>query len=157
MTATPLRASAIILPLFLSSISCASARQPPPDDSYSVCTNRVTRVTVHPPPPSEVSTTRTTSAALTLDESGRTEQLNAPPKARMMPTDVVMMDRIRSALRTDPSFRGVSLDRVRVSAIGSHVILSGFVPTLADKVSIEQRVREVRGVWSVDNEIDVIH
>jgi osmotically-inducible protein OsmY len=68
-----------------------------------------------------------------------------------------MSDHIRRVLVSDRTLDDVSLERVRVTAQGGRVTLGGIVPTLADKVAIEQRVREVKGVEAVVNEIEVLH
>ena len=64
---------------------------------------------------------------------------------------------IRQAIAGDASLAGVGTEQVRVVAVSGHVTLSGYVPTLADKVAIEQRAREVKGVEGVTNDLQVLH
>lgn len=80
----------------------------------------------------------------------------AQPEPSGAPPDRRTSEQIERALASDPTLHDVALDRVRVVTSGGQVMLSGLVPTLADKVSIEQRVREVKGVEAVDNRIEVL-
>lgn len=76
---------------------------------------------------------------------------------RERPADRQLGARCRHALVTDARMKDVPVDRVRLSAENYRVRLRGVVPTIADKVAVEQRVREVRDVEAVDNQIFVIH
>ena len=79
-----------------------------------------------------------------------------PDAVGRQPPDRRMSERIQKVLAADETLHDVALDRVRVVTVDGHVTLSGLVPTLADKVAIEQRVREVKGVEAIDNEIEVL-
>jgi len=126
------------------------------DVSYVNRTNEATTVTVHPPA-TVVGTTRTTSAALaTADESRGPMTASAQPEPSRTHPDRGTSEKIQKELAADRTLRDVALDRVRVVTVDGQVTLSGLVPTLADKVTIEQRVREVKGVNAVDNQIEVL-
>jgi osmotically-inducible protein OsmY len=144
-----------VLPLVLLTAACGyrGQRGEVNEPSYVTQTSRSTTVTVHPPPPL-VSTTRTTSAELRSTNGPLVA--SARPDATGKHPDRPMSERIRRSLLDDKSLHDVALDRVRVVVVGSQVKLNGIVPTLADKVAIEQRVREVKGVEGVDNEIEVL-
>lgn len=63
--------------------------------------------------------------------------------------------KIRDGIVADSELPTTVLERVRIEATDGHVVLSGSVPTLADKVELERRVRQLDDVWSVDNRIKV--
>ena len=126
------------------------------DVSYVNRTNETTTVTVHPPE-SVVGTTQTTSAALsTTDKQRGPMTAAAQPEPSRSPPDRRTSEKIQQALAADQTLADVALDRVRVVTVDGQVTLSGLVPTLADKVAIEQRVREIKGVEAVDNQIEVL-
>ncbi len=145
--------------LFLLTVTaCGRSDQRPANDvvSYTNRTSKTTTVTVYPPA-TVVGTTRTTSAALSVAEKERGPMTaSAHPDISGRHPDRRMSDRIQKVLAADEALRDVALDRVRIVSVDGHVTLSGLVPTLADKVAIEQRVREVKGVEAVDNEIEVL-
>jgi hypothetical protein len=145
--------------LLLVLAACGSRGQRPADDvSYTTQTSRSTTVTVHPPPP-VVSNTRTTSAELRAARPGDTP-VNSLAHRDEAPgygsADAQKTNEIRNALATERALRDVEMGRVRVVALDGRVVLSGYVSTIADKVAIEQRVREVKGVETVANDIQVL-
>ena len=153
-----MRALRLVVPILLLTAACGyrGDQRSANDVSYTNQTNKTTTVTVHPPD-SVVGTTRTTSAALstTAKPSGPMAAA-AQPEASGSPPDRRTSEKIQKTLAADQSLRDVALDRVRVVTVDGQVKLSGLVPTLADKVAIEQRVREVKGVEAVDNQIEVL-
>jgi osmotically-inducible protein OsmY len=66
----------------------------------------------------------------------------------------VRSSRIRAAIRPDKELPASMLARVRIAARDAKVTLCGTVPTVADKVEVEQRVRQVSGVETVDNQLE---
>lgn len=145
-----------LLGALLGTAACGYRGQPADDEvSYTRHVNRSTIVTVHRPPerhrdrPVPVGTTSLTSAEYVSEK-------NAPVELSNDPADRRLNDQIRRALTSDKNMRDVSLERVQVSAVNHRVALRGSVSTLADKVAVEQRVREVKGVEAVDNDIDVL-
>lgn len=144
--------------------ACSYRGAPPPSDvSYTMQQGRTTTVTVHPPPPQvvvhrraapvEVGTATLTSASIGADGAAVGEEAE---EAETSPADRHLGDTIRHALTTDKHMAGCGVEGVHLSAENHRVRLRGRVSTLADKVAIEQRVREVRGVEAVDNEIAVL-
>jgi hypothetical protein len=123
--------------------------------SYTNRTSASTTVTVQPPAP-EVATTETTGADVVLERGRAPLSASVQPDVSSGHPDRQLSDRIGRTLGSDQSLRGVALDRVRIRSVDGHVTLHGLVPTLADKVAIEQRVREVKGVTAVDNAIEVL-
>lgn len=146
----------------LLATACGYRDRPADDEvSYTSRTSRGTIVTIHRPamegrvrkvdPPSEpVGVTSLTSAEITPQSAESSFDAAATPKDRQFG------DRIRHSLASDKNMRDVSLDRVHIVASENRVRLRGTVPTMADKVAIEQRVREVKGVEAVDNDIYVL-
>ena len=152
----------VVVPLLLVTAACGyrGEQRSANDVSYTNRTNKATTVTVYPPD-SVVGTTQTTSSALVADTTTPTPRRGpmtaaAQPEPSGAPPDRRTSEQIERALASDPTLHDVALDRVRVVTSGGQVMLSGLVPTLADKVSIEQRVREVKGVEAVDNRIEVL-
>ncbi|MDF2694612.1 MAG: hypothetical protein K0S65_2995, partial [Labilithrix sp.] len=123
--------------------------------SYTNRTSASTTVTVQPPAP-EVATTETTGADVVLERGRAPLSASVQPDVSSGHPDRQLSDRIGRTLGSDQSLRGVALDRVRIRSVDGHVTLHGLVPTLADKVAIEQRVREVKGVTAVNNAIEVL-
>ena len=152
-----MRALHLAAPLLLLVAACGYRGQERPanDVSYTNHTSKSTTVTVYPPAP-VVGTTRTTSAALVTEKQRGPIAASAQPAAAGRHPDRRVSERIQKAIAADETLHDVALDRVRVVTVDGHVTLSGLVPTLADKVAIEQRVREVKGVEAVDNEIEVL-
>lgn len=153
-----MRISSLAVPLFVLGTAACGYRgdqRPANDVSYTNQTSKTTTVTVHPPPP-VVGTTQTTSAALVTERQRGPITASAQPEVPSTHPDRRMSERIHKEITADQTLRDVALDRVRVVTVDGHVTLSGLVPTLADKVAIEQRVREVKGVEAVDNEIEVL-
>jgi hypothetical protein len=139
--------------------ACGASSQAPANDlSYTTRTSRSTTVTVHPPPPL-VSTTRTSSADLDVTQKGHIP-VNSLAYRNDAPgygdADIRMTQLVRQSLASDPSLRDVATDRVRVVVVSGRALLSGYIPTLADKVAVEQRIREVKGIEGVDNELQVL-
>lgn len=111
-----------------------------------------------------VSTTRTTSAALTTSSTSDAPDLRAPdlrapdkeaanaPIIGVTEKDRALGTRIRQhlqrALEDD-----VGWNRVRMEVQNGHVKLVGTLPTVADSIAVEKCVREVKGVTAVANEI----
>jgi len=150
-----LRLAVPLIALVTAACGYRGDQRPANDVSYTTRTSKTTTVTVHPPPP-VVGTTRTTSAALVTEKQRGPLTAAAQPEVPASHPDRRMSERIQKAIAADVTLRDVALDRVRVVTVDGHVTLSGLVPTLADKVAIEQRVREVKGVEAVDNEIEVL-
>jgi len=146
-----------VAPLLLVTAACAHrGEQRPADDvSYTNRTSKTTTVTVYPPA-TVVGTTQTTSAGLVVDKQRGPIAASAQPEVPAGHPDRRTSERIQKELAADETLHDVALDRVRVVTVDGHVTLSGIVPTLADKVAIEQRVREVKGVEAVDNQIEVL-
>ena len=71
--------------------------------------------------------------------------------------DRKLADLIRKTLSGDPTLKNAELDRVRVMTDAGKVTLNGMVPTSADAASIEQKIRALSGVNTVDNQIEVLH
>lgn len=154
---------AIAIGALASACSTYKGQKPTNDASYTTHTNASTTVTVYPPEPVLVSTTRTTSSRLGVDKQGletpdKQPMLTDSPQSAKVPghPDSRMSERIHKALNADDTLRDVDIHRLRVVTVDGQVTLSGAVPTLADKVAIEQRVREVKGVEAVDNELEVL-
>ncbi|HVH41676.1 MAG TPA: BON domain-containing protein [Labilithrix sp.] len=160
-----MKAHLLVLSAVVLSTACGYRGQSPASEaSYTTRTSKSTTVTVHPPPPEVVSQrsepvgrTEITSAELVVDRRAAPVTASARPDASGGHPDRTMSDHIRRVLVSDRTLDDVSLERVRVTAQGGRVTLGGIVPTLADKVAIEQRVREVKGVEAVVNEIEVLH
>lgn len=147
---------------FVSLAACGYRDKPADDEvTYTSRTSRGTVVTIHRPamegrvrkvdgPAEPVGVTTLTSAELPSNEGAAFDDAEASPK------DKQFRDKIQRSLAADKGMRDVSLERVHILATDSRVRLRGTVPTMADKVAIEQRVREVKGVEAVDNDIYVL-
>lgn len=102
-----------------------------------------------------VSTTQTTSAALTTTRSAQVEARDDQgPNAPIIATtekDRALGGRIRHHLQR--SLKDVAWNRVRMEIDGGQVKLVGTLPTVADSIAVEECVREVKGVMAVTNEI----
>jgi BON domain len=130
--------------------------------TYTNRTSASTTVTVEPPPPDVAASgqkgapaTETTNAEVVLARRGPVAASAQPDISGRHP-DRRVSERIRRVLANDDTLGDIELDRVRVVTVQGHVTLRGLVPTMADKVAIEQRVREVKGVIAVDNAIEVL-
>lgn len=140
---------ATVLSLTLACAACASSNtsggRRDTDPTYTVHKNDGTSVTV------------TTGA-----EIGQTSQAlvtNADPATAPGhgQEDSQLSSTVRSELRADRALRTVPMEKVRITVVESTAYLNGSVPTVADSVAVEQRVREVKGVKSVRNELEVLH
>src|SRR5262249_32982301 len=109
-----------------------------------------------PPPPEATSAASTTRADLPPPERKAPISASVAPDASGTHLDRRVSDHIRKALAEDTALREVAIERVRIETVDGKVTLSGLVPTVADKVAIEQRVRAVKGVKSVDNQMEVL-
>lgn len=103
-----------------------------------------------------VSTTRTTSAALTTTTASADSNVDRDRSGdgRMIATtekDRALGVRIQKHLQA--TLKDVEWNRVRMEISDGHVKLGGALPTLADSTTVEQCVREVKGVTGVTNEI----
>jgi hypothetical protein len=67
--------------------------------------------------------------------------------------DQVISNRVRQRLAAESSLSDVLMERVQITTQDGHVTIRGWVPTVADKVTIEQRAREAQGVIDVRNEL----
>jgi osmotically-inducible protein OsmY len=100
-----------------------------------------------------VSTTTTTSAALTVSDSvGAVDDSEAPIVAAK-DTDRDLATRIRTSLRRDKALVNVPWQRVSMEVEDQHVTLRGRLPTVADSIEVERTVRATHGVRAVQNEI----
>ena len=105
-----------------------------------------------------VSTTQTTSTALTLSAAERVAVDNTPaPIVAVKESDRNIATSIRSHLARDPDLAQAKVpwQRVSMEVEDQHVTLRGHLPTLADSTEVERAVREVKGVRAVKNEIHV--
>lgn len=101
-----------------------------------------------------VSTTQTTSAALTAYSDEPVSMDNAPaPIVAVKESDRNVATSIRAHLGRDPDLANVPWQRVSMEVEDQHVTLRGHLPTLADSTEVERSVREVKGVRAVKNEI----
>jgi osmotically-inducible protein OsmY len=105
------------------------------------------------PPPSEpVSTTQTTSAALTVYESAASGSGDGIVAAKQ--SDRTLATKVKAHLGRDAALKDVRWqDRVTLEVEDQHVTLRGGVPTIADSSEIERAVREVKGVKAVTNDL----
>ncbi len=77
----------------------------------------------------------------------------ADPPSAESDQDHLITNRVRQRVAGDSSLSDANLDHVTIMTANGHVHLRGWVPTLADKVTIEQRAREAQGVVDVQNDI----
>lgn len=111
-------------------------------------------MTVVVPPP--VGTTTLTEALIVEGSAPATGVVDETSESNP-PSDRRLGDRIQNALVSDDTMKDVGMHSVRLSARNHRVRLRGVGSSIADKVAIEQRVREVRDVEAVDNELAVLH
>lgn len=103
-----------------------------------------------------VSTTRTTSAAMTVaDDSPATPSESGITVVAAKPTDQSLGTKIRSHLQRDKDLSNVGWQHVSVEIVDAHVTLRGELPTVADSSEMERCIREVKGVKAVSNDIHV--
>jgi osmotically-inducible protein OsmY len=103
-----------------------------------------------------VSTTQTTSAALTVYEAEPVTMDTAPaPIVAVKESDRDVATKVRAHLGRDAALANVPWNRVSMEVEDQHVTLRGHLPTLADSTEVERAVREVKGVRAVTNEIQV--
>lgn len=108
-----------------------------------------------PPPREPVSTTQTTSAALTVEEARPAGAESSAPVVAVKEADRNLATKIRAHLGRNAALKGVGWrDRVKMVVEDQHVTLRGNLPTLADSTELERAVREVKGVRAVNNEIE---
>jgi osmotically-inducible protein OsmY len=109
------------------------------------------------PPPSEpVSTTQTTSSALTIYQSEPMHDESSPaPIVAAKESDRNLATSIRSHLGRDKTLETVPWQRISMEVEDQHVTLRGHLPTLADSTEVERAVRGVKGVRAVKNEIRI--
>lgn len=110
-----------------------------------------------PPAREPVSTTQTTSAALTVSEPQpqSVENVeNAAPVTAIKEADRSLASKIQAHLGREEALASVRWrDRVKMVVEDQHVTLRGNLSTLADSTELERAVREVEGVRAVKNEI----
>lgn len=109
-----------------------------------------------PPPREPVSTTQTTSSALTSYEEvqpAAAADTEAPILAAKE-ADRSLATKIQARLARDKALDSVAWrTRVKMVVEDQHVTLRGNLPTLADSTELERAVREVKGVRAVTSEI----
>lgn len=151
----------LAVPLLVSAAACGYRGGPaewPDEVSYTNRTSKTTTVTVYPAAHpvtndwgrEKPGLTKLTSSHLVIRTRG-----DEPPPPTGTPLDARTTERIQTALTNDQTLRNVAVDRLNLVSVDGNVTIVGTVPTIADKVEIEQKVREVRGVEAVNNEIKV--
>lgn len=110
-----------------------------------------------PPPSAPVSTTQTTSSALTITPITQGEPVpvdeSPAPIVAAKEADQSLATHIRSRLGRDQALQSVPWQRVSMEVEDQHVTLRGQLPTVADSSQVERAVRETKGVRAVTNEI----
>ena len=140
-----------VLLAFSLAIGCGHIDDPPPQNAaYVSWANQSASGT-----PGPASTTKTTSASIPQPAPGPMV-FSSQPDGRTV-NDRKLADLIRKTLSGDPTLKNAELDRVRVMTDAGKVTLNGMVPTSADAASIEQKIRALSGVNTVDNQIEVLH
>ncbi len=127
--------AALFLALAGASTGCSSAHQRP--------------IATLPAQAPTAGVTETSSA--TLKKAPRAPlTASAQPMARGRSPDRRVSERVRAALIADERLREVGLDRVRVVTTEGKVELSGLVTNEAESHAVEESVRTVKGVETVD-------
>jgi hypothetical protein len=76
-----------------------------------------------------------------------------PPQTTEDKKDYAISTRVRQRLAADSTLSDAFVDRIQITTHEGHVTIRGWVPTMADKVTVEQRAREAQGVLDVRNEL----
>jgi hypothetical protein len=126
------------------------------DVSFTHQTDPGTTVTVYPAAHpighlDEPGVTRITSSQLIIRRTGP----RVAAAVRGTPVAEGTCDHLRQVLIADPALHNVSVRELQFMQLDGRMTLVGVVPTLADKVEIEQKVREASAVQEVDNELEV--
>lgn len=131
---------------------CGHIDDPPPQNaSYVSWTNQGASGT-NGSAPAPASSATTTSAEMTRGPVTVSSQPSGHTVA-----DRRLAEQIRKKLVAEPTLKDAQLDRVRVVTTDGKVTLNGIVPTSADASTIEQKIRELKDVTGVDNQIEVLH
>ena len=130
---------------------CGHIDDPPPQNAqYVSWANQSANGT-----PGPAASTKTTSADIPQPPFGPMV-VSSQPDGRSA-DDRKLADLIRKTLIAEPALKNAELDRVRVMTDSGKVTLNGMVPSSADSATIEQKIRALKGVTALDNQIEVLH
>lgn len=146
-----MKLSLAVLPALALVIGCGHIDDPPPQNASYVSWAKQGATGASAP----AASAQTTSAEIPQPPPGPMV-VSSQPDARSA-DDRRLADQIRRTLSAEPSLKNAELDRVRVMTANGKVTLNGMVPTAADSTTIEQKIRELKGVTGVDNQIEVLH